>query len=69
MILELGYFLAQLGRERVCVLYEKDVELPSDIHGLSHLSYMSMGDDEGWKLKLAREMKKIEFPVDMNKIF
>ena len=64
VILELGYFIALLGRERVCVLYEKDVELPSDIHGLSYLSYMPMGNDEGWKLKLAREIKNIGLPIN-----
>lgn len=64
VILELGYFIALLGRERVCVLYEKDVELPSDIHGLSYLSYVPMGNDEGWKLKLAREMRNIGLPIN-----
>lgn len=63
VILELGYFIALLGRKRVCVLYEKDVELPSDIYGLSYLSYVPMSNDEGWKLKLAREMKNIGLPI------
>ena len=31
VILELGYFLCGLGRDRVRILYEEDVELPSDI--------------------------------------
>lgn len=68
VILELGYFIALLGRERVCVLYEKDVELPSDIHGLSYLSYMPMGNDEGWKLKLAREIKNIGLPINLENL-
>lgn len=34
VILELGYFIGKLGRDRVCCLYNDDVELPSDIHGV-----------------------------------
>ncbi|MCD6153547.1 MAG: nucleotide-binding protein, partial [Syntrophobacterales bacterium] len=30
VILELGYFMGRLGRSRVCALYDKGVELPSD---------------------------------------
>ena len=66
VILELGYFLCGLGRERVCVLYEEGVELPSDIHGLS---YVSLDSADGWKLRLAKEMREVGFTIDMNKIF
>ena len=66
VILELGYFLCGLGRERVCVLYEEGVELPSDIHGLS---YVPLDSADGWKLRLAKEMREIGFSIDMNKIF
>lgn len=34
VILELGYFVGKIGRNRVCCLYKGDVELPSDIHGV-----------------------------------
>ena len=34
VILELGYFIGKLGRNRVCCLYKGNVELPSDIHGI-----------------------------------
>lgn len=66
VILELGYFLCGLGRQRVCVLYEEGVELPSDIHGLS---YVPLDNADGWKLKLTREMREVGFTIDMNKIF
>ena len=61
VILELGYFLHGLGRERVCVLYEDGVELPSDIHGIV---YVSLDNGDGWKLKLAKEMKNIGLPIN-----
>ena len=65
VILELGYFLRGLGRERVCVLYEKGVELPSDIHGVI---YVPIDDADGWKLRLAKEMQVAGLPIDMNKL-
>lgn len=35
IILELGYFIGKLGRNRVCCLYKGNVELPSDVHGIA----------------------------------
>jgi predicted nucleotide-binding protein len=32
--------MGALGRELVCCIYKKDVELPSDIHGLVYLPYV-----------------------------
>jgi predicted nucleotide-binding protein len=34
VILELGYFVGKIGRNRVCCLYKGEIELPSDIHGV-----------------------------------
>lgn len=65
VVLELGYFWGRLGRGRVCVLYKGGVELPSDMQGLL---YVSMDISEGWKLKLAREMKQAGLPIDSEKL-
>ena len=65
VILELGYFLARIGRERVCVLYKEEVELPSDMHGIL---YVSMDSADGWQLKLAKEMKQAGLPIDPEKL-
>ena len=65
VVLELGYFWGRLGRERVCVLYKEGVELPSDMQGLL---YVPMDISEGWKLKLAREMKQAGLPIDPEKL-
>ncbi len=65
VILELGYFLGALGRERVCVLHKEKVELPSDIHGVL---YVPMDNNNGWKFELAREMKQAKLPIDLNKL-
>ena len=65
VILELGYFLGALGRERVCVLHKEKVELPSDIHGVL---YIPMDSSDGWQLKLAKEVKQAGLPIDLNKL-
>jgi predicted nucleotide-binding protein len=39
VILELGYFLGKLGRERVCCLYKNGVEIPSDINGVLYIPF------------------------------
>jgi predicted nucleotide-binding protein len=51
VVLELGYFLARLGRERVCALYRRDVELPSDIDGL-----LKVDLDDDWRNELRNEL-------------
>lgn len=65
VILELGYFMGKLGRNRVCVLYRGNVELPSDMHGIV---YVSMNNPAEWQLRLAQEMKQAELPIDLNKL-
>jgi hypothetical protein len=65
VIMELGYFLCGLGRDRVRILYEEGVELPSDIHGII---YVQMDERGAWKLELAQEMASIGMTVDMNKL-
>lgn len=45
VILEFGYFIAKLGRDRVCCLYKKDIELPTDMNGLVYVPFASTPDD------------------------
>ncbi len=65
VILELGYFWALLGRERICVLYKEGVELPSDIHGIL---YVPMDSFNGWQLQLAKEIRQAGLPIDPEKL-
>jgi len=65
VVLELGYFFAKLERRRTMVLLRGDVEIPSDVLGIV---YERMSEDEGWKIKLARELKDAGFAVDMNSL-
>lgn len=39
VILEFGYFIGLLSRDRVCCLHKGDVELPSDMHGIVYIAF------------------------------
>lgn len=65
VVLELGYFLAKIGRQNVMPLYEEGVELPSDISGVL---YTLIDESENWKLRLVKELKSAGFKVDANDI-
>ena len=64
VILELGYFVAKLGRSRVCALYKGDVEIPSDYLGVIYLKM-----DSNWHFSLAKEIKHVINDIDLNKAF
>lgn len=53
VIFEAGYFAGRLGRDRVVLLHEEDVELPSDLHGVAYVALDAAG---AWKMKLTHEL-------------
>ena len=65
VIFELGYFMGKLGRPRVCLLIEGELENPSDLDGLL---YVPMNSPNEWQLKLATAMQQVGLPVDLNKL-
>jgi predicted nucleotide-binding protein len=62
VLLELGYFLATIGRDHVTALVKGDVEIPLDSRGAR---YMPMDDEGSWRLKLAYDMKEAGLSVDV----
>lgn len=60
VVLELGYFIGKLGRDRVVALKAADVEIPSDIHGVSYIPA-----NPGWELRVAKELKAAGLPVNL----
>lgn len=63
VLLELGYFLAKLGRERVCALKRGEVVIPSDFAGVV---WEEMDSSGGWKQRLGRELEAAGQPIDWN---
>ena len=66
VILELGFFLGKLGRERTCALLVDDVEIPSDYDGVL---YIPMDGQGAWMMNLVRELKGAGLEVDANLAF
>jgi predicted nucleotide-binding protein len=63
VLLELGYFIGRLGREKVCALKRGDMELPSDFAGVV---YESFDAGNGWKHALGRELQARGHEIDWN---
>jgi predicted nucleotide-binding protein len=61
VILELGYFVALLGRRHVFVLMAGSVEMPSDFSGVVYEGYDKTG---AWKRRLADELSEMGFYID-----
>jgi predicted nucleotide-binding protein len=64
VLLELGYFIGLLGRDRVCTLKRGDLEFPSDFAGAV---WVPMDETSGWKLALAKELQAAGYAIDMNR--
>ena len=64
VILELGYFIAKFGRDRVRALVKGDIEMPSDYAGVL---YIPVDESGGWQMRLVKEMKNAGLNVDANR--
>ena len=53
VILEMGYFIGLIGKERVRLLVKGDIDIPSDLYGILYEKYDEAG---AWKAKLAKEL-------------
>lgn len=65
VILEIGYFLGRLGKERVRMLVKGDVEIPSDLLGILFQKYTA---DSHWKSKMTQELQAVGIQVNMDAI-
>lgn len=65
VVLELGYFIGRLTRERVCAFRKGNVDLPSDILGVV---YTPMDDAGAWRQALAKELDAAGLAVDWNTV-
>lgn len=63
VVFELGFFFGSVGRERVAVLYEPDVEKPSDIDGLVYIELDPAG---AWKGFIVKELRAAHLDLDAN---
>ena len=60
VVFETGFFIGKLGRNRVIVLADGDVEMPSDLNGVLYIS------THNWQLDVLRELANMGFEIDLN---
>lgn len=70
VVLELGYFIGRLGRQRVAAMVDQDrdnqVEYPTDIRGIATVPYSHTNGD--WKRLLAKEFRAAKLPFDEDRV-
>jgi predicted nucleotide-binding protein len=64
VILEVGYFMGKLGKERVRLLIKGKIEIPSDFQGVLYEPYDLNG---AWKTKILKELMAVGIYVDLKK--
>jgi predicted nucleotide-binding protein len=57
------WFAGRIGRARVCALRRGDVEIPSDLAGVTYIQM----DERGWKKQFLRELSAARLNVDWEK--
>ena len=60
VIAELGYFIAKLGRDRVCPVVKAPCKPPSDFSGVV---YVPMDEAGAWKFVLTKELRSAGYTV------
>jgi len=61
VILEFGYFVGKLGRERVACLLKKPVEQPSDMQGIVYLSFKESLEEI--KAEILKELRAAGYQI------
>lgn len=63
VIFEFGFFVARLGRERVCCLYKESVVLPSDLAGLIYKKVN--GSIESLGFSIIQELQAVGYQIQL----
>lgn len=62
VVFEAGYFIGKLGREKVILIADQGVEIPSDLRGVVYT------DSRNWRFSVLQELKAIGYNIDYNKL-
>lgn len=63
VVLETGYFIGKLGRNRIIILADNGIEMPSDLSGVVYTNTTS------WQFDLLKELKEMGYSIDLNRLF
>jgi len=61
VVLEFGFFIGKLNRDRVCCLLKGDVERPSDMHGIVYISFKESINEV--RPKIVKELKAAGYKI------
>lgn len=65
VVLELGYFMGKLGRNKVCAFKSDELEIPTDFSGVIWNQLDSTG---AWKHVLSKELREAGYDLDSSKL-
>jgi len=63
VVFEAGYFIGKLGRERIIILSDSGIEIPSDLAGVVYTN------TQNWQVDLLKELKSMGYNIDFNRLF
>ena len=63
VVLETGFFMGKLGRDRVVFIVSPGLEIPSDLSGVVYT------DASNWQVDVLKELKAMGYSIDFNKAF
>jgi hypothetical protein len=64
-VFKLGYCAGKLGLKRMCMVHTPQHASSGESHGIAHVSIDNNG---GWQLHLARQMKRAGLDIDLNRL-
>jgi predicted nucleotide-binding protein len=62
VVLEFGYFMGRLSREKICCLYKGDIDLPSDMHGICYVHFNNSVNEI--KQTILKELKDAGYVIN-----
>lgn len=62
VVFESGLFIGKLGRNRVIIIADKTIEMPSDLQGVVYT------DSSNWAFEVLKELKAMGYSIDYNKL-
>ncbi len=62
VVFEAGLFIGILGRNRVIIIADKTIEMPSDLQGVVYT------DTSNWTFEVLKELKAMGYSIDYNKL-
>ena len=63
VVFEAGYFIGKLGRDRIIILSDSGIDIPSDLAGVVYTN------TQNWQVELLKELKSMGYNIDFNKLF